>query len=320
MAKEAPRVLVSGSIAKDSIYVVPGKLADNLKDRGGKNIAVSMLATEQYTRRGGTGANIAYSLALLGEQPILLGSVGREDQDYIRYLASIGVDTTYVNYSNLPTASFTVFTDTQNNQIGAFNGGAMGDSKKLNLIGFDKQRVFVIIAPHDPAQMYEQLLQCHAKGFRMCFDIGQQVINTDLQLLQLGLLATEVLILNDYEIERLAERLGKTVASIKASVPLCITTKGAQGSVIEGKNTSRPIHIPAAPVARVVDPTGAGDAYRAGFFAGYRRDLPYPYCGKMGATAAAFVVEKMGGQEHHYTKQDFRQRLRRSFPDEMVRF
>jgi len=320
MAKEAPRLLVTGSIAKDSIYVVPGQLGDHLKGRSGKTISVSMLAREQHSRRGGTGANIAYSLAMLGEQPILIGSVGKEDSEYILYLNKLGVDTRNIHFSNLPTASFTVFTDADNNQIGAFNGGAMGDSKKLNLIGFNAQSVFVIIAPHDPAQMYVQLQQCHKNRLHMCFDIGQQVINTDLKLLQLGLQITEVLILNDFEIDKLAERLGTTVAKIKAAVPLCITTKGKDGSVIEGSTVSGTIAVPAAPVTQVIDPTGAGDAYRAGFFAGYRRGMPLPICGKMGSVAAAYAVERIGGQEHSFNKQSFLQRYRQSFPQDRINF
>lgn len=320
MAKEAPRLLVSGSIAWDNILRVSVRMDDLLKNKGDAKIAASMLAYERHTCRGGTAANIAYSSALLGERPILLGSVGREDEAYIKSLAAIGVETRYVHYSNLPTASYTVFTDPVMNQIGAFHEGAMSDSKKLNLIGFNKEQVFVIISPHDPAQMYTQLLQCHAHRLRMCFDIGQQVINTDLKLLQLGLQASEVLILNDFELDKLAERLQTTVAKIKASVPLCITTKGAQGSIIEGNSVNGSIVIPTARAERVLDPTGAGDAYRAGFFAGYRRGLPISISGKMGAVAGSFAVENIGGQTHAFNKTLFLARYHKNFPQDKLNF
>ncbi len=187
--------------------------------------------------------------------------------------------------------------------------GAMGDSESLTLLPWKSKKVFAIIAPHDPKMMQQQIEECIAHQIPYCFDFGQQVNNSNLEMIRKGALNTAVLIANDYEMQTLAQRIGITSEELKLIVPLYITTYGKEGAVIEGIKVSQPIHIPAAPVAKVVDPTGAGDAWRAGFFAGLAQGKSIEEAGYMGAVTAAYAVEHKGGQEHVFTADEFATRL-----------
>lgn len=315
MAKKENRIIVSGSIAEDMIFVVPGLLADHLRFQSERNISVSILSDEHQRHRGGTGANIAYTLALLGEKPILLGAIGKKDEAYLKQLAKIGVDVTQVLRSDLETSAFTVLTDVENNQVAAFSAGAMGDPENFmrsaDLLA--RTSAFVMISPNDPELMEAQISLCKNYGLRMCFDVGQQVINGSVELLRAGVESCEVLIANDYEMVRIAERLEISLEDLIASVPVCITTLGGDGSRIEGSQVPDQLEIPIANARDVVDPTGAGDAYRAGFFYGYLRGWDYETCGKLGSTAASFAIEQFGGQEHIFTRDEFAQRYEESF-------
>lgn len=316
MRKEQPsNIVVTGSIAQDVIYILPVLFSDQINPDTSHNISVSYLSENHQTFFGGSGANIAYTMGLLGMEPILFGSIGKTDLSNINHLSESGVNVDHLHKSRESTATFTVFTDKKNNQIGAFGGGAMYDSKSLVLASLLETipDFFVLISPHDPKRMFTQVRESKKYGLRMCFDVGQQATNGSVQLLKEGINACEVLIVNDYEMNLICERTGWTKEQIIEKVPVCITTLGASGSCIEGNSVSGQIAIPVVPVKKVIDPTGAGDAYRAGFFFGYMKNLPLHICGQLGATAAAYAVERHGGQEHSFTSEEFLARYEQSF-------
>jgi len=293
MAK--PQLIVSGSIAIDRIMDFSGRYRDIIKPDKLHVLSLSVLLDKLETSPGGIGANIAYGLAQLGEKPVLLGSVGDDGREYITRLQSAGIDTSHVHFSKLATSSFSVITDSEGSQVGGFYPGAMQDSASLSLAPWKDQDVMVVVAAHDPAAMSREVAQCREFGLKMVYDPGQQVSSPDTDL-KAGVDAAEILFVNDYELSLLCERLKTSPEKLKAAVPLVITTLGSEGSLIEGQRLKAPVKIGIAQPRQVADPTGAGDAYRAGFLYGYLRQWELADCGQLGAVMASFVVEQHGTQ------------------------
>ena len=256
-------IVVSGSIAIDRIMRFSGNYSDYIHPDKIDSLSISIFLEEQQDARGGVGANIAYTLALLGDTPVLLGAVGEDAREYMADLSRAGIDTSHVHFSALPTAAFNVITDESNNQVGGFYPGAMFDSASLT---FDNWQDKNIVA------MRRQIAECKKLGIKLCYDIGQQVSNTDGDILAEGVEAATILILNDYEMSVLSKKTGMAITAIKAKVPVVITTYGARGSIIEGASVESPIEVGIVLPSDVKDPTGAGDAYRAGFLYGYARN------------------------------------------------
>lgn len=280
-------------------------------------LSLSVLLDKLEETPGGSGANIAYAAALLGEKPILYDAVGQDAKAYMERLSTVGVDTSFVRFSKLPTASFNVMTDIDDNQVGGFYPGAMSDAKGLSLKQWRDQNILVVMSAHDPAAMRSKVGECKQLGLRMVYDPGQQVSNVSGEDLLAGIAAAEVLIVNDYELGALATRTQKTAEDIKAMVPIVITTYGKNGSRIEGKTVESAIKINAAQPEQVLDPTGAGDAYRAGFLYGYLRQWDLLTCGQLGSAVASFVVEQHGTQSQ-FTKAAVKQRYKEMFNEEIT--
>ena len=295
-----------------------GRYQDLIKPDKIHMLSISMFLDKVVDKHGGVGANICYTLSLLGENPILLGSVGPDAEQYMAKLSKSGVDIEHVHRSEMSTASFNVITDSDHNQVGGFHPGAMSDSDKLSFAKWRGENVFIVISPHDPTAMRRQVAECKEFGLRLFYDIGQQVINVPKKDLVDAINVAELLILNDYEFTMLAERTGKTTAEILNTIPVVVITKGKDGSVINGKNVKNQIKIPIAHPSAVIDPTGAGDAYRAGFLMGYVRKLDLEICGKLGAVTSVYAVETHGTQEFRFTKNEFRKRYAENFNDKIV--
>ncbi len=311
-----PQLVICGSIAIDRIMNFSGSYQDLIQPDKLHVLSVSVLLDKLEQTPGGVGANIAYNAARLGDRPILVGAAGPDAANYLENLTAIGVDTTAVHISDLPTASFNVMTDSDDNQVGGFYPGAMADSASLDLESWADKDVFVSVSANDPQAMRRQVAQCVEHNMRLLYDPGQQVSSLSAADLQAGLDTAEVVTLNDYEMGTVCKKTGTTPEAIKAASPLVITTYGKEGSVIEGKNAPTPIKIPAAKAAQVVDPTGAGDAYRAGFLYGYLRQWDLPVCGQLGATVASFIIEQHGTQ-CEFTLADIRQRYQDNFNQEI---
>ncbi len=305
--------MLTGSIAIDRIMSFSGSYSDHLHAEKLESVSVSIFLDSLTDSHGGVAANIAYTLALLGDEPYLLGSVGPDAVEYMEKLARHGVNIAHLHESKLPTASFNVITDRDQNQVGGFYPGAMFDSGELHLEAWRDTDAIVVVSPHDPKTMRRQIEQCRELGLTLCYDIGQQVSNAPAEDLAAGVEAAEILILNDYELLILSKKIGRSIAAICAATPLVITTLGPEGSRAAGKHVPTPLAIGVATPEKVADPTGAGDAYRAGFLYGYARGWPLQASLQLGATCASFAIETVGTQTHECTREDITARYETSF-------
>lgn len=302
-------IVLTGSLSIDQIMSFKDRFENMIQVEKLHLISISVLLDTLKRTRGGIAGNIAYSLSLLGEKPTLLASVGKDQKEYISDLSKRGIQTKHVHFSDLPTATFTVFTDENDCQIGGFYPGAMSDASSLDLTPFANTDSLVVLSSHDPSQMATQITQAAAHNIPLCFDVGQQVIMLPATVLRAGLKTAKVLILNDYEMGVLSKRTKLSEAAIKKMVDICIITLGEKGAAIYSKKTNwQEVTVSAVKVATVVDPTGAGDAFRAGFLYGYVRDWPAGICAQLGATVASFAIEQLGAQEHVFTKLELNKR------------
>ena len=308
-------VVVSGSIAFDYLMRFPGRFRDHFIDQALDHVSLSFLVEELRHERGGSGANIAFNLALLGERPTLMGTAGKDFDEYRAWLDRHGVDTSAVRI--IPdeyTASFFCNTDVDNNQIGSFYAGAMSHAKGYRLVdAVASLPDLVINSPNDPKAMLELAEECRVRGVRHFFDPSQQVIWLDADDLRYGVERCDLLIVNEYEWDMIANKTGLSHADVVGAGRVLIVTRGENGADIYAEGETH--HIPAFPVEKVVDPTGVGDAFRAGLLKGMASGFDWPLSGRIGALAAAYVLEQHGTQNHHYTLAEFVARFRTAFDD-----
>jgi adenosine kinase len=293
---DKPQIVISGSIALDRIMTFSGHYKDLIEPAKLHVLSVSVLVDSAEQAQGGIAANIASNLAFLGEKPVLVGSVGHDAKEYMDELAARGIDTTTLHYSQLQTASFNVLNDSGGNQVGGFYPGAMGDAESLSFQPWAGQNTLFWIAPHDPAGMRRQVKECLDGKLRLVYDPGQQASNVSGDDLRAGVDAAEVMIINEYELEVLLNKTGLKVDEIKTKVPVFITTFGEQGSEVSGSKIGEAVRVGSVKPAQIVDPTGAGDGYRGGFFYGYLQQWDVAKCGQLGAVVASFVLEQHGPQ------------------------
>jgi len=310
-------VIVTGSIAFDYLMVFPGRFVEHILPDQLHRISVSFLVDEMRRQRGGCAANIAYNLVLLGERPRLMGTVGQDFGEYRAWLEQHGVDTSLTrDEPDLFTASFFVNTDQDGNQIASFYTGAMARARNLSLHDLDAGQVdLVTISPNDPEAMMKYAAECWELSIPYLYDPSQQIIRLSGEDLQAGLDGCDLLVVNEYEFEMLREKTGLSAEAIRsAPARACVVTLGAEGAHIWVKGT---LHaIPPVPPQRIDDPTGVGDAFRAGLIKGLALHLPWDLTGQMGALAATYALEQPGPQSHHYTPAEFVARFRQSFDDE----
>ena len=309
--------MLSGSIAIDRIMSFSGRYQDHIQPGKLQSLSISIFLDQLQDAYGGVAANIAYSLALLGEEPHLLGSVGKDGLLYMEKLARHGVNIEHIFESALPTATFNVITDSDQNQVGGFYPGAMFDSDALSFERWKDHSPIVVVSPHDPKAMKRQVQEARKWNLRLMYDIGQQVSNLSGDDMAEGLDVAEVLILNDYEISVVASKTGRSLEDIKAAIPIVVTTLGKNGSIIEGKSVTKPIKVGIAKPDQVVDPTGAGDAFRSGFLYGFARDWPLKACAQLGAVCSSYAIETMGTQSHAFTTDDVTQRYQTNFNESL---
>lgn len=314
MVSKVP-VVISGSIAIDRIMSFHGSYRDYIQPDKLDALSVSIFLEDLQDAYGGVGANIAYSMALLGDEPILVGSVGPDAAMYMERLALMGVNIKHVHQSKLPTASFNVITDADQNQVGGFYPGAMFDSDTLSFAPWKDDDVIFVVAPHDPKSMKKQVEECKKWSLRLCYDIGQQVSNLPGDEMRAGIEAAEMLLVNDYEMSVVSKKTGLSISAIKELVPIVITTFGKKGSVIEGARVPNPIQVGVVKPVRVADPTGAGDAFRSGFLYGYASGWPLKACAQLGAMCATYVVEAVGTQGHTFTPEQITTRYQEAFEE-----
>jgi adenosine kinase len=312
------RIVVTGSLAFDYIMDFPGYFKDHMLADKAHMLSVSFLVDSMRKMRGGVAGNIAYNLALLGERPLMVGAAGHDFGEYRAQLDAVGVDTSGVAVIEQEfTSSCFINTDRANNQIVAFYAGAMGHDHRFSLaergLGADD---LVLISPTSPEAIERFAAECQQRGVPYIFDPGKQTPRLEPDHIRLGLRGARVLVGNDYEFGMMARKLELSEEELIASTPLTVVTRGEQGSLLytAGRLAAE---VPVAPVAEVVDPTGAGDAYLAGLAFGIARDLPLEVTGRVAALAAAFTIEQRGCQEHRYSRQAFAERYRAAFGQEL---
>ena len=307
------RIVVTGSVAFDFLMNFPGHFHEHVVPEKIKVLSVSFLVDSLKKQYGGTAANIAYSLALLGERPELVAAVGEDFTDYRRRLEAHGVVTDGVEV--IPgdfTSSCFTNTDKDNNQITAFYPGAMTHAHTLRLEGRGLGKDdLVVIAPNAPDAMVSYAAEAARLGIGSMYDPSMQIPRLSADDLRAGFAGAKILIGNDYEFGMMAEKLGLDEPALRKLVPTSIVTRGGEGSSIYADGAE--IHVPVARTTAVVNPTGAGDAFRSGLIAGLARGLSWETCGRLGAVAAAYAIEHVGPQEHSYSREEFLARYRQNF-------
>jgi adenosine kinase len=304
-------IIVTGSIAFDYLMSFPGKFTEHLLPEHMSRLSLSFLVDSMDKRRGGCAPNIAYTLALLGERPRLMGTAGQDFGDYRRWLEAAGVDTSLVgDIEDKFTASFFCSTDVDGNQIASFYTGAMANAGELSFRTAGPCRL-AIISPNDPAAMVQYAEECRTLGIPFIWDPGQQCARMSGDELREGLVGATLVICNDYEFELIRQKTGVDEAAAVAQGGALVVTRGEAGcSVYERSGRS---DVPAVPPTRIVDPTGVGDAFRGGFMKGMADGLPYVQCARLGSVAATYALEHLGGQSHAYTADEFQARLEQHF-------
>lgn len=310
------RIVVTGSLAYDYLMTFPGLFREHILPEKVDTLAVSFLVDSMKRLRGGVAGNVAYSLALLGERPLVVATAGEDFSEYRAWMESWGIDTSgVVEIPGEHTASCFVNTDRGSNQIVAFYTGAMARSRELSLarLGLSAQDL-VIISPTDPMAIARFAKECRELGVPYVFDPGKQTPRLETEQIALGLEGAAVLIGNEYEFGLMARKLGQSEGALIASAPLTVVTRGERGSLIYSQREgARPLEIPAVPPREVLDPTGAGDAYLAGFAYGLARKLPLPLAGRVAALVATYAVESRGCQEHRFSWAELLERFEKLF-------
>ncbi len=311
---------MTGSVAFDYLMRFPGRFVDHLIPDRLARLSVSFLVDEMRRVPGGCGPNIAYGLALLGERPLLLASAGHDAAAYRDRLAAEGVDTSgLVLHEDVFTASFFVSTDEQQNQIASFYTGAMARARDLSIRPVAEGASLVVVSPNDPAGMARYARECRELGLPFIYDPSQQVARLTGEELVEGLTGAVILIVNDYEFGVLTHKTGLAREEIESRVPVVVVTHGPDGSTIAASISGqvRRVQVPAGKLeAEAVDPTGVGDAYRAGLIRGFRAGAPWEVTGRIGSIAAVLSLEALGPQPPRYSAEEFRARYTRSFGEE----
>lgn len=303
--------LICGSLAFDTIMSFHGRFAEALLADQLHKINVAFLVPGIRREYGGCAGNIAYNLNLLGGEPLIMATLGQDGAPYLERLEKLGIARRCIrSYGDAYTAQAFITTDAENNQITAFHPGAMANSHHNKIKDAGDVRL-AIIAPDGRDGMVEHARDCAALGVPFIFDPGQglPMFNGD-ELKEFIELATYVAV-NDYEAELLTERTGLTLAEISARVSALVVTRGEQGAEIftaDGK-----FDIPVVKVDHVVDPTGCGDAFRAGMLFGLTRGMNWMTIGRLASLMGALKIESQGGQNHVPTFEQIELRFEKEF-------
>ncbi len=308
------KIIVSGSVAFDRIMDYNGLFADNFVPDKIHNINLSFTVDKLSVEFGGTAGNIAYNLALLGEEPEVIATVGTDFGPYRSHLLLSGVDPKSIKLlEGELTASAVVFTDTADNQISAFHPGA--GKFPYDTPVETEGRALAIVAPGNAEDMAALPQYYRRKELRYCYDPGQAISALTSDQLKDGISGAHTLFASDYEFGLIAQKTGWAAGPILERVTNLVVTYGAKGSQVSTKNGEWKVE--AAPVKNTEDPTGAGDAYRAGFIKGMLLALPLESCAKLGSVVAAYAVETYGTQTHRFTFPEVVERYKKSYGEKL---
>jgi adenosine kinase len=297
------RIAVTGSIAMDHLMKFSGQFADSLVTERLDRVSLSFLVEDLQIRRGGIAPNICFGLAALGLDPLLVGSVGEDFGDYRAWLERHGVQTWPVRVSETQhTARFIVTTDSVNAQIGSFYTGAMAEARQIELQPIAERAGgldLVVISPNDPEAMLRHTEECRSRGFSFVADPSQQMAWLDGPQIKRLIDGATYLFTNDYEDCLITQKTGWSHEEIVERVDVRVITRGTKGSTVEIAGEPQ-VDIPVAHETSRVDPTGVGDAYRAGFLAGLAWEVSLERCAQLGSLLASYVIEVVGTQEYRF--------------------
>jgi len=306
------RLAVTGSIATDHLMTFEGRFADSILPDQLTNLSVSFLASDLQVRRGGTGANIAFALGVLGQSPVLVGSVGKDAADYLTWLREHGVDVAGVRTSEATaTARFTCTTDSDQNQVATFFPGAMTEAASIELatVGeFD----LVVVAPNDPGAMARHTTECRARGTAFASDPSQQLAFLGGDAIRQLIEGATWLFTNEYEAGLVHSKTGWSADDVLGVVGTRVTTLGSKGVRIS-RQGEPDVEVGVVPARTVADPTGVGDAFRGGFLAATAWGLGLERSAQVGALMATCVVETVGTQEYAFSTDDAVARLTEAY-------
>jgi adenosine kinase len=305
-------IAVSGSIATDHLMHFPGRFADSLLPDQLHRVSLSFLVDDLVVRRGGVAPNICFGMALLGLHPVLVGAAGTDFADYESWLTRHGVDCSKVHLcDDVQTARFVCTTDDEMNQIASFYAGAMARAREIEIEpiaraygGLD----LVVISADDPAAMVRHSEECRDRGYRFAADPSQQLARMDGPEVASLITGASVLFTNDYELGLLRSKTGWSNEKILAAVGYRVTTLGSKGVEIVSSDGSR-LTVGALPEKSKTDPTGVGDAFRAGFLAGTAQGLTLERSAQLGSLMATLTLETIGTQEYQLDSDVARVRL-----------
>jgi adenosine kinase len=297
------RIAVTGSIAMDHLMRFSGQFSESLVTEQLDRVSLSFLVEDLQIRRGGIAPNICFGLAALGLEPLLVGSVGEDFGDYRAWLERHGVRTWPIWVSETQhTARFICTTDSVNAQIGSFYTGAMAEARQIELQPIAERADgldLVVISPNDPEAMLRHTDECRSRGLGFVADPSQQMAWLDGPKIKRLIDGATYLFSNDYEDGLITQKTGWSHEEVLQRVAVRVITRGAKGSSVEIAGEPR-LDIPVAREVARVDPTGVGDAYRAGFLAGLAWKVPLERCAQLGSLLATYAIEVVGTQEYRF--------------------
>jgi adenosine kinase len=311
-------IVVTGSIATDHLMVFPGRFVEHLVDGSLQNLSLSFLVDGLEIFRGGVGANIAFGLGCLGVRPLLVGAAGSDFPEYRDWLDRHNVDTSHVSVSQSKhTARFVCTTDADHNQIASFYAGAMVEARDLELDQVLRHIPgvrLVIVSPDDPVAMLRHTSACRRSCVPFAADPSQQLARMEGADIRELVQGAQILFSNEYERELLQRKTGWSREDVLDSVSMWVTTRGVNGVMIETKSDDR-VLVPAVAPRHIAEPTGAGDAFRAGFLAGISWHLGPVQAAQLGCAISALVLEAPGTQEYRLDSTDLLVRLADAYGD-----
>jgi adenosine kinase len=307
-------ILLTGSVAYDYLMTFPGYFKEQILPERLASISLSFLVDSMSKQRGGVAPNIAYTMALLGERPHVMATVGEDFEEYRAWLEAKGVDTALMCVvPGLFTASFFATTDKASAQIATFYPGAMGQASTQSVKDLSFVPDLVIVSPNAPDAMMKFPAECREMGYRYLYDPSQQVLRLEGSELARDMEGAHFLFCNDYEFGLISKKTGWSLDQVLKHVNILVITRGKDGADLYSGDDS--VHIPTVPEDQIVDPTGVGDAFRGGFLSGYSRGYDWKLCGEIGSLAAVYCLEQRGPQSHGYTRKQFVDRFRKHFDD-----
>ncbi|HEU5144070.1 MAG TPA: carbohydrate kinase family protein [Dermatophilaceae bacterium] len=313
------QIAITGSIATDHLMTFDGLFAESLVVEQLDKISLSFLTEDLQVRRGGVAANIAFGMANLGQRPILVGAVGEDFTDYRSWLERHGVDCASVHYSDSQhTARFICTTDRDMAQIATFYAGAMTEARDIEL-GPVADRVggldLVVVGPNDPEAMLRHSDECRTRGIPFAADPSQQLAFMDGSSIRRLIDGAEYLFTNEYESHLASQKTGWSEDEMASRVRVQVKTRGKDGATIRVRG-EKPVEIAAARETHRTDPTGVGDAFRAGFLTGAAAGLDALLSAELGSMLATYVLETVGTQEYTLRRSEFLDRLAEAYGDE----